>query len=170
MISGSKALVYVSAFAVFACPVRPLVAAPTISCTRGISFGTFLPVCNGEIIVRGSAASGTVNNGCHSQISGPILPARCQIQTTIGIATQDIRVTFPTASVQFANGGGGGQVTLDSYLIETAGGSAAGSYTFAASIVNPTHSFNVGGRLRFNANEPSGSYSSSMNVVITSIP
>ena len=162
-------MVYVSALALLA-PIKMVSAAPTISCTRNISFGRFLPLCNGNITVRASSGSGTANNGCHSLIAGAIRPAVCNIQTTLGTATQDARITFTTNQLAFSNNTGAGLVTLDNFVIETAGGSQAGSHTFTAALLNPTHTFNVGGRLRFDLAEPSGTYSSTLNVVVTSIP
>ena len=162
-------LVCVSALAVIAAPLRAR-AAPTISCTRPMSFGTFLPQCNGTITVRASVGSGTANNGCHSQLGGVVQPAICVIQTTIGTATQDARITFTTTERKFANTQGGGEVTLDGYLIQTAGGSQAGTHTFNAALLDPGHTFNVGGRLRFGSGELAGSYDTTFNIVVTSIP
>lgn len=81
----------------------------------------------------------------------------------------DARITFTRANLQF-NNGVSGQVTYDQYLIQTAGGSAANTHTFNAGLLNPSHSFKVGGRMRFDSNEPSGTYSSNIQIVVTSIP
>jgi hypothetical protein len=163
-------MICVSAIAVFAVPYRMAMAAPTITCSRGISFGRLLPGCDGSITVRATAGSATVNNGCHSLISGAIRPAICTVRTTIAMATQDVRVTFTGAQLQFNNSVGVGGVTLDNYTIQTVGGSQLNSHTFNAAVLNPAHTFNVGGRLRFSAGEPVGSYNSSLNIVVTSIP
>jgi hypothetical protein len=163
-------MVCVSAIAVIAAPMRQLQAAPTINCTRPISFGTFLPVCNGSITVRATAGSATVNNGCHSFVAGGVQPAICSVQTTLATALQDARITFTAPQLQFDNNTGAGQVTLDNYLIQTAGGSQANTHTFSAALLNPTHSFKVGGRLRFSLGEPKGSYSNTINIVVTSVP
>jgi hypothetical protein len=152
-------MVCVSAIAVIAAPMRQLQAAPTINCTRPISFGTFLPVCNGSITVRATAGSATVNNGCHSFVAGGVQPAICSVQTTLATALQDARITFTAPQLQF-----------DNYLIQTAGGSQANTHTFSAALLNPTHSFKVGGRLRFSLGEPKGSYSNTINIVVTSVP
>ncbi len=164
-----KIMVYVSAIAVIAAPRFTAMAAPTVNCTRNISFGRIIPLCNGSITVRGTSASNTINNGCHSLVVGAIQPAICSVQTTLGVATQDVRVTFTSPQRQFA-GSGGGQVTLDNYRIQTASGSAVNSYTFSAALLDPKHTFKVGGRLRFGSNEASGSYSSNISIVVTSIP
>ncbi len=162
-------LICVSALAVIAAPLR-LAAAPTITCTRPIGFGRILPLCNATITVRAASGGGTVNNGCHSQVSGVIQPAVCVVQTSLGVATQDARITFAATQTQFDNTHGAGLVTLDNYLIQTAGGSQPNSHTFNAGLLNPTHTFNVGGRLRFGAGEAAGSYNTTFNIIVTSIP
>jgi len=153
-----ETMVCVSAMAVLALPMRPAIAAPTITCTQNISFGVFLPNCNGNITVRGTAGNGTVNNGCHSQIGGVIRPALCNIQTTLVTATMNARVTFTAPNVQFSNTTGAGLITLDNYLIETGGGSVMNTHTFTATLLNPTHNFRVGGRLSFDNAETRGVY------------
>jgi len=171
MANKQKAImVCVSAIAVIAVPMMRAQAAPIINCTRPISFGTFLPLCNGSITVRATAASNTVNNGCHSFLAGGIQPAMCNVQTTLGTATQDVRITFTAPQLQFDNASNAGQVTLDNYAIQTAGGSQLNTHTFSAALLNPTHTFKVGGRLRFSNGEPKGSYASTINVVVTAIP
>lgn len=166
----SKATVLVSTVAVLSMSARAAMAAPTISCTRNISFGRIIPLCNGTITVRGTAASNTVNNGCHSQVMAAPMPAICTISTTQATAVSDVRVTFSSPAVTMDNQVGAGQVTLDNYLIQTAVGSQANTYTFTAGDVDPTHVFRVGGRLRFGLSEPSGSYSTTFQVVVTAIP
>lgn len=163
-------MVSISLLAFMTAPFRASLAAPTINCTQGFDFGAFLPLCNGQITVKATAGNGTVNNGCHSLVSGAIQPAICNIQTTLGVATKDARITFTTASHSFDNTGGMGDITIDNLAIQTAGGSQLNSHTFAASLLNPTHTFKVGGRLSFSNNEPKGKYQSSINIVVTSIP
>ena len=163
-------MVCVSVGAVLASPKPIALAAPTISCSRNISFGRIIPNCTGSVTVRATAGSGTINSGCHSLISGAIQPAICTAQTTIGVATQDVRVTFTRGNLPFSNTGGFGQVTYDQFLIQTAGGSQLNTHTFSAALLNPSHVFRVGGRLRFNDNEPSGTYNGSIQVVVVSIP
>lgn len=169
MSSRNKIMVYVSAIAVLAAPLRVSLAAPTISCSRGISFGRFIPQCNGTITVNGTVNNVTANNGCHSAVIGAPQAGICTAHTTIGTAVQDVRITITAPQLQF-NNGGGGQVTLDNYRIQTAGGSAINTATFNAALLNPDHTFRVGGRLRFKGTEPSGSYSGALNIVVTSIP
>ena len=111
-----------------------------------------------------------MNNGCHSQIGGVIRPAICNIQTTLGTATMDARITFTTPNVQFSNTTAAGLITLDNYLIQTAGGSVLNTHTFNSSLLNPTHTFRVGGRLRFDNAETKGLYNSNVNIVVTAIP
>lgn len=169
--SKHSIVVTVSAFAVLSAPIYVARAAPTINCTRNISFGAFLPLCNGSITVKGTAGSGTMNSGCHSQVGGVIQPAICAVSTTANpTATQNARITFTAANHQFSNTMGGGQITIDNYLIQTAGGSQLNTHTFSGTLLNPTHTFRVGGRLRFNATEPRGSYSSNFNIVVTAVP
>ena len=165
-----KVTVLVSAVAFLSMPARAAMAAPTISCTRNITFGRIIPLCNGTITVRGTAASNTANNGCHSQVMASPMPAICTIGTTLATAASDVRITFASPAVTMDNQVGAGQVTLDNYLIQTAGGSQLNAYTFNASSINPNHVFRVGGRLRFGLGEPSGSYSTSFQVIVTAIP
>jgi hypothetical protein len=162
--------VYVSALAVLALHPTIVTAAPNISCTQNISFGAFLPNCTGSITVRGTAASGTMNNGCHSVISGAIRPAICNIATTLATATMDARVTFTAPNIQFSNTTGAGLITLDNYRIQTAGGSVINTHTFTNTLLNPSHSFRVGGRLRFDNAETKGTYNGGIDIVVTSIP
>jgi hypothetical protein len=162
--------VLVSALALFSSPMRSAVAAATIACTRGIDFGRIVPSCAGSITVRATSASNTINNGCHSLVGGAIQPGICSIQTTVGpTATMDALVNFSVGSVTF-NNGFSGTVTLDNFRIQTAGGDVLNSFTFPSALLNPTHIFKVGGRLRFGAAEPVGSYNSNFNIVVTSIP
>ena len=166
-----ETMVCVSAIAVLSIPSRAAIAAPTVNCTQNIDFGTFLPSCTGNITIKGTVGNGTMNNGCHSQISGVIHPAVCNIQTTLATATMNARITFVTASLAFGNGTAGDLITLDNYRIETAGGSAINTHTFNASLLNPTHTFRVGGRLRFGAGEARGSYSNGgPSICVTSVP
>ncbi len=162
--------VCVSVCAVMAVTQNVVLAAPTISCSRDISFGRILPNCNGNITVKATASSGTVNNGCHTLIAGAIQPAICTVATTLATAAQNVRVTFSRASVTFSNSVGAGRVTYDQYLIQTASGSQANTHTFAAALVNPSHVFKVGGRLRFSNPEPAGTYDGTLQIIITSIP
>ena len=167
---SSKALtVCVSAFAVLSFPHQTVLAAPTINCTQGVSYGRIIPNCTGNITVRATSGSGTVNNGCHTLVSGVIRPGLCTIQTTLGTATMDARITFTRGSLQF-NNGASGLVTYDQYLIQTPSGSKLNTHTFNAALLNPSHNFKIGGRMRFGSNEPSGTYSSNIQVVVTSIP
>ena len=163
-------IICVSAIAAFALPVQTVIAAPTIICTQNISFGIFLPNCNGSITVRGTPGSATMNNGCHSAMGGAIRPAICNIQTTLATATMDARVTFTAPNVQFSNTTGAGLMTLDNFRIQTAGGSVSNTHTFNNSLLNPSHDFRVGGRLRFDNAETKGAYNSGIDIVVTSIP
>jgi hypothetical protein len=165
-----KKLIYVSAIAVLALPPSIVQAAPTITCTQDISFGVFLPSCTGSITVKGTPGSGTMNNGCHSALGGVIQPAMCNIQTTLATATMDARVTFTAPDVQFSNSTGAGLVTLDNFRIQTAGGSVMNTHTFTNTLLNPSHPFRVGGRLRFDNAETRGTYNSGIDIVVTSIP
>ena len=166
-----KTLVCVSSLAALAIPARVAHATITINCTQGISFGTILPNCTGNMTVRGTSASGTLNNGCHSLVGGVIRPAICNIVTTVlPTATSNARITFSTVSVQFSNTMGGGQVTLDNYRLETGAGSVLNTHTYASTLLNPTHTFKVGGRLRFDNAETNGTYNSSVNIIVTAIP
>lgn len=168
---ASKALMICVSTAAVMSVVRPTaLAAPTIGCSRNLSYGRLIFSCDGNVTVRATAGSATLGNGCHSLVSGAIQPAICTIQTTLGVATQNARVTFSQGNLIFNNTGGGGQVTYDQYRIQTAGGSQLNSYTFDASDLNPSHSFRVGGRLRFNSNEPSGTYNGYIQITVTSIP
>lgn len=165
-----KTMVCVSALAFLSAPLRIAKAAPTISCSQGISFGIFLPSCNGSITVRATPGSGTMNNGCHSQVGGVVRPAMCNIQTTLGTATMDARITFTTIQVPFSNTLGAGLITLDNYRLQTAGGSQLNTFTYNAALLNPTHNFRVGGRLRFDNAETLGTYNGSVNIIVTAIP
>jgi len=151
-------------------PSKIVSAAPTISCTQNISFGVILPSCDGNITVRGTPASMTVNNGCHSLVAGAIRPAICNVMTTLGTAVSDARITFSTPQVQFSNTTGAGLITLDNYRLQTAGGSQLNTVTYNSTLLNPTHSFRVGGRLRFNDAETLGVYNSNVNIIVTAIP
>ena len=170
MTSNWRTLACISSLAVLSAPPKIVHAAPTINCTQGISYGVFLPSCNGEITVRATAASGTINNGCHSQIAGVVRAGMCNAVTTLATATMDARITFTTPQVQFNNTTGAGLITLDNYRIQTAGGSQLNTHTFAATLLNPTHSFRIGGRLRFDATEMLGSYNNNVGICVTSIP
>ena len=162
-------MVSISALAIISLPITTARAVVTINCARGINFGRILPQCNGKIVVHATTGSNTTNDGCHSLVGGAIQNAICTAQTTIlPTATQDVRVTFSGAP--FSNTAGQGQVTLDNYRLRAGAGSVQNTHTFNASLLNPTHSFRVGGRLRFNAAEPVGSYSSTFNITVTSIP
>lgn len=164
-------MVCVSALAVLSMPVRIANAAITINCTQAINFGAFLPLCNGTITVRGTSASGTINNGCHSQVAGVIRPGICNVVTTANAtATSNARITFTTPNVAFSNANGSGLITLDNYRLETANGSVLNTHTYASTLLNPTHSFKIGGRLRFNNPEPRGTYNSNVGVVVTAVP
>jgi hypothetical protein len=168
---NKKVTVLVSALALAAAPFVPANATMTISCTRGISFGRIVPSCAGTITVRGTASSVTINNGCHSLVGGAIRPGICTIRTTAQpTATENARITFLTAALAFSNGASG-TVTLDNYRIQLAsGGSTTNTHTFNSGLLDPAHSFRVGGRMRFGAAEPVGSYSSSLSIVVTAIP
>ncbi|MCI5060572.1 MAG: DUF4402 domain-containing protein [Alphaproteobacteria bacterium] len=163
-------MVYVSAIAVLAVPARISLAAPTINCTQGINFGVILPSCNGSITARATSASGTNNNGCHSLVSGVIRPGICNAVTTLATATMNARITFTTPQVQFSNTTGAGLITLDNYRIQTGGGSATNTHTFNSALLNPTHTFKVGGRLRFDNAETRGTYNSNVGICVTSVP
>lgn len=154
-----------------AVPIRQAYAVLTITCPQNISFGTILPACTGNITVRATAGDGTINNGCHTLVAGAIQAGTCIASTTaLPVAASNARITFTTTQVQFSNTGGAGQVTLDNYRLQTAGGSQLNSFTYNSTIVNPTHTFKVGGRLRFNNAEPNGNYSNSVNIIITAVP
>ena len=113
----------------------------------------------------------TVNNGCHSLVGGVIRPGVCNVVTTaLATATSNARVSFTGASVAFSNTAGGGLVTIDNYRLETGGGSVLGSFTYNSTLLNPTHSFRVGGRLRFDNGETNGTYNTNFNVCVTAIP
>ena len=172
MVSPSwRSVAYISALSVLAVPSKIVSAAITINCTQGISFGVFLPSCNGSITVRATAASGTTNNGCHSLVGGVIRPGICNVVTTaMATATMNARITFTTPMVQFSNTTGAGLITLDNYRLETAGGDVLNTFTYNSTLLNPTHSFKVGGRLRFDNAETLGIYNSSVNIVVTAIP
>lgn len=165
-----RTLVCVSSLASLAAPANVANAAITINCTQGISFGTILPNCTGNITVRATPASGTANNGCHSLIGGVIRPAICHISTTLATATMNARITFTTALLQFDNATSAGTITLDNYRLQTGAGSQLNTHTYASTLINPTHTFKVGGRLRFNNAEPNGTYSSSVDIIVTSVP
>lgn len=165
----SDPLVCVSAMAVLALPVR-VHAAPTINCTQGISFGIFLPICNGTITAQADAASGTNNNGCHSLVGGVIRPGICNVVTTLGTATMNARISFTTTQVQFSNTTGAGLITVDNYRVQTTGGSQVGTHTYSNTLLNPTHTFKVGGRLRFDNAETLGIYNSNFGICVTSVP
>ena len=166
-----KTIVTVSALAALAIPAKRANAVMTINCTQGVNFGTFLPLCNGTITSRATAASGTINNGCHSLIAGVIRPGICIAQTTaLPTAVSDARITFTTSQVQFSNTGGAGLITLDNYRIQTGGGSQLNTHTFTSALLNPTHTFKVGGRLRFDNAETLGIYNSSVVITVTAIP
>ena len=168
--SSWDTIVYVSAIAVLAMPVKIVSAAMTVNCTQGISFGTFLPTCNGTITSKATAASGTNNNGCHSLVAGVIRPGVCNVVTTLGTATMNGRITFTTPNVMFSNTMGGGLVTIDNYRIQTAAGSVLNTHTFTSALINPTHTFKVGGRLRFNNAETLGIYNSNFGICVTAVP
>lgn len=164
-------LVCVSALALLSVPLKQAHAILTIACSQNISFGTILPSCTGNVTVRATAASGTINNGCHTLVSGAIRPGTCIVSTTaLPLAVSDARITFTTTQVQFSNTAGGGQVTLDNYRLQTGAGSQLNSFTYNRTLVNPTHTFKVGGRLRFDNAEPNGNYSSNVNIIVTAIP
>ena len=82
----------------------------------------------------------------------------------------DARITFTTAMVQFSNTLGAGDVTIDNYRIQTGGGSAINTFTFNAASLDPTHTFKVGGRLRFSNAETKGTYNTNLTITVTSIP
>ncbi|MEM6811808.1 MAG: DUF4402 domain-containing protein [Pseudomonadota bacterium] len=165
-----RSLVAVSSLAFFAMPIGYANAQVTITCTQNISFGTILPNCTGSITVRATPADGTTNNGCHTLIGGVIRPAICNIITTMVTATMNARITFSTALVQFNNTTAGGQVTLDNYRLQTAGGSQLNTFTYNNTLLNPTHTIKVGGRLRFDAGEANGSYNGGVDIIVTSVP
>ena len=160
----------VSSMAVLAVPSKITRAAPTVNCTQGISFGVFLPQCNGTITVRATAASGTVNNGCHSLVAGVIRAGVCNVVTTLATATMNARITFTTPQVQFSNTTGAGLITLDNYRLQTTGGSQLNTFTYNSTLLNPTHTFKVGGRLRFDNAETLGTYNSNVSICVTSVP
>ena len=170
MVTSRQALACVSSIAVLAIPSKIVRAAMTVNCTQGISYGVILPLCAGSITVRATAASGTVNNGCHSLVAGVIRPGICHVGTTLGTATMNARLTFTTPQVQFSNTTGGGLITLDNYRLQTAGGSQLNTVTYNSTLINPTHTFKVGGRLRFDNAETLGIYNSSVNIIVTAIP
>lgn len=165
-------MVCVSALAILATSAKPVKAAITINCTQGISFGTILPLCNGRITVRATSGSATANNGCHSLVGGVIRPGICNVVTTaMATATSDARVTFTAApNTMFSNTTGAGLVTLESFRLETAGGSALNAFTYNSTLLNPTHTFKVGGRLRFDLGETVGTYNTNLSVCVTAIP
>lgn len=170
MISSWRTFACVSSLAVLAMPAKIVSAAPTVNCTQNISFGVFLPICNGSITALATPASGTVNNGCHSLIGGVIRPGVCNVVTTLATATMNARITFTTPQVQFSNTMGAGLITLDNYRLETGGGSALNTFTYNSTLLNPTHTFRVGGRLRFDNAETLGTYSSNVSICVTSVP
>lgn len=171
MLNSRQALACVSSIAVLAIPSKIASAAITINCTQGISFGVFLPLCSGTITVRATAASNTINNGCHSQVGGVIRPGICNVITTAApTATMDARITFSTPQVQFSNTMGAGLITLDNYRLQTAGGDQLNTVTYNSTLLNPTHTFKVGGRLRFDSAETLGVYNSSVDIIVTAIP
>lgn len=170
MVSSWQTIVCISSIAVLAVPSKIVSAAPTVNCTQGISYGIFLPLCDGSITVKATAASGTTNNGCHSQIGGAVNVGICNIATTLATATMDARVTFTAALATFSNTGGGGLITIDNYRLQTAGGSQVNTATYNAALLNPSHSFKVGGRLRFNNAETLGIYNGTTVICVTSIP
>lgn len=166
-----KTMVAVSAIAVIAMPMKIAHAIITINCTQNIGFGTILPNCTGSITVRATAASGTANNGCHTFIGGVIRAGVCNIvETAGGTATMNGRITFTTPAFQFSNTAAAGQVTLDNYRLQTGAGSAVNTFTYNSTLINPTHTFKIGGRLRFDNAETAGTYNSAINVVVTAIP
>lgn len=170
MLPSWRTVVCVSSLAVLAVPAKIVKAAPTVNCTQGISFGTFLPVCTGNITVRATPASGTANNGCNSNIGGVIRAGICNVITTLATATMNARITFTTPQVQFSNTTAAGLITLDNYRLETAGGSQLNTFTYNSTLLNPTHTFKVGGRLRFDNAETLGSYNSNVSICVTSVP
>ena len=170
MRTSKKALACVSSLAVLAVPTKVVQAMPTINCPQNISFGVFLPICNGNITVNATSGSSTANNGCHSLVAGAIRPGQCNIVTTLATATMNARITFSTTQVQFSNTAGGGLITLDNYRLQTAGGSQLNTFTYNNTLLNPTHTFKVGGRLRFDNAETLGVYNSSVNIIVTSVP
>lgn len=170
MLTSKQALACVSSLAVLAIPTRMATAMPTINCTQNISFGVILPVCTGSITAQATSGNGTLNNGCHSLVAGAIQPGICSVVTTLATATMNARITFTTPQVQFSNTAGGGLITLDNYRLQTAGGSQLNTFTYNNTLLNPTHSFKVGGRLRFNNAETLGVYNSSVNIIVTSVP
>lgn len=170
MFTSKQVLACISSIAVLAIPSKIVRAAPTISCTQGISFGIFLPLCNGSITVKATAASGTTNNGCHSQVGGVIRPGICNVVTTLATATSNAQITFTTPQVMFSNTTGMGLITLDNYRLQTAGGSQLNTFTYNSTLLNPTHTFKVGGRLRFNNAETLGVYNSNVTICVTLVP
>ena len=169
--TSKKIFACVSAIAVMAVPSKIVHAAITINCTQSISFGTILPLCNGNITVQATVASNTANNGCHSLVAGAIRAGVCNVVTTaLPTATENARITFTAPQVQFSNTLGGGLITLDNYRLQTGGGSQLNSFTYNATLLNPTHSFKVGGRLRFDNAETLGNYNSNASIVVTGIP
>jgi len=171
MKSSLQTLVCVSSMALLAAHPKVAHAIITINCTQNISFGVILPNCNGSITVQATPGSGTVNNGCHSLVGGVIRPGICNVVTTaMATATSNARVTFTVGSVAFSNTTGGGLITIDNYRLETGAGSVVGSFTYNSTLLNPTHSFRVGGRLQFDNGETNGTYNTNLNVCVTAIP
>lgn len=171
MIPSWQKLACISSIAILAVPSKIVSAAMTVNCTQGISYGIFLPQCNGSITVQATAASGTINNGCHSQVGGVMRAGICNVVTTaLPTATMDARITFTTPNVTFSNTMGAGLITVDNYRLQTGGGSALNTFTYNSTLLNPTHTFKIGGRLRFNNGETLGVYNTNLNLCVTAIP
>ncbi len=173
LLSASKSVprtVSVAALVLMSAPLRIASAAPpTISCGQQFAFGAILPLCNGYIRVRATPASNTSNNACHTQASGAAQAAQCTIQTTAGVASQNVRVSMTAPQVTATHGGG--SVQLNNFYVQTGAGSQTTPYTYAAALINPTHTFKVGARLNFTNGLPTGAYNNStITISITSIP
>lgn len=165
-------MVCVSAIALLATSAKTAKAAITINCTQGVDFGVILPLCSGRITVRATSGSGTANDGCHSLVAGVIRPGICNVVTTaMATATSNARVTFTAApNTMFSNTTGAGLVTFESFRLQTGGGSALNVFTYNSTLLNPTHTFKIGGRLRFDLGETVGTYNTNLTLCVTAIP
>lgn len=166
-----KTLVTLSVLTVFGISTgnTHVLGAPVINCSQGFDFGVFVANCNSSITIQADVGGTVVSDSCFLPLSGTVQGPACTINTAPGPATRSVRVTVSVASLGLTNGGTGA-MTLDNFMIQTASGSQAAPVTFGPTALNDTITANIGGRLNFSTQQPSGSYDNSITINVNSIP
>lgn len=131
----------------------------TVVCTNRFYAGQHAACGNGSLTVQPD--SGTNLNGCLISISPPEV-ARCKV-SALALPSRNVVVNFTAPN--FTINGGGSSAIVDRLRMEpTSGGGSQLQYTLTPTAVLNTVTLNVAGRVKFDNNQPGGTYTGQISI------